>query len=411
MSSGEVAQKACLLEGLTQLLAVTPGEFAVVLHSDPDCANLVWRDFRAVDPTRFTCTNLTEPEVLAGTSAGVLEEAIREAASSRDRSCVIVIGSCVSSMLADDVERIAASVASDLPIPVVPIDAHAFRLHGQARILDLYSWLMWRMGERGSRARERGVNLLGFEDDGGESARLLGRMGVDVAAAPAVGDAPEAWGALADGALNVTTDERLFARLIGQMREQRGVSNVQVAPPFGLGPSSAFYETIVERFHLGDEARRAVHDAAAPAAAALEKARRRLAGTRLGFHVAGRKDFSLPVVVREGLSTVDMLLEMGFEVHLLFQGAVEGRARERVDAMLARAGVDLPVTGLPDRVSLGRAVRELGLDAVHCSASLREEVARAGVVLIPLGVLRPGFGGLAASVERLLSSLPAGGRT
>ena len=73
----EIAQKGCLLEGVTHLISITPADLAVLLHSDPDCANLVLSDSRAVDPTRFFCTNIEERDVIGGTSSARLEEAIR----------------------------------------------------------------------------------------------------------------------------------------------------------------------------------------------------------------------------------------------------------------------------------------------------------------------------------------------
>ncbi len=403
----EVAQKACLLEGLTHLLAVTPGDFAVILHSDPDCANLVWRDFRAVDPTRFFCTNLTEGDVLSGTSGRVLAEAIREVGAGASPATIVVIGSCVASMVSDDIAGIAAAEARRVKAGIVAVPCEAFRLHGQASILDLFSSIMWGMARSGKKTRKspRSVSLLGYPPDGGEAARLVASYGGRVVASPATGDPPEAWSRLAAASLNVVSDSRLFSRLLADMERHLGTPWVELEPPLGLASTRAFHSGIAERLGLSARARPAIRKAAAPASRAVGAARRALAGKRMGYHVAGRKDFSLHVVVREGLSGVGMLRELGMDVHLLFQGSAEGRSGDRIRAMLEGYGLDVRFTPLPDRPSLGRAIRDLGLDAVYCSDSLREEVAAAGVPLVPLGSLEPGFEGAARTAARIRAIL------
>lgn len=400
-SRDEVAQKACLLEGLTQLLAVTPGDFAVVLHSDPDCANLVWRDFRAVDPTRFFCTNLTENEVISGSTRPVLEEAIRHVAARGRASTIFVIGSCVSSLLAEDIRDVTDQLSGEVSPGLVGVHTEAFRLYGQAHILDRYTHAMWSMARGTGRRGERSVNLLGFPP-----ARLwadpLARMGVTVNAAPTVGDPPGVWGSLGTAAVNVTTDRRLFSRIADEMESDLGIPCVEVAPPYGVQATRTVHEVVARQLGLGPEVMKSVADASAPADVALQEASSLLRGTRLGYHLAGRKDFSLDVVVREGLSVVGMFMELGMDVHLLMQGSTEGRAGERVQRMLAGYGLDLPLRSVPDRVSVTRAIEELRLDAIHCSASLHEEVSRAGVPLIPLGSMQPGFQGLVHNAARLM---------
>jgi hypothetical protein len=88
-------------------------------------------------------------------------------------------------------------------------------------------------------------------------------------------------------------------------------------------------------------------------------------------------------------------------VELLFQGAVEEAQQRRIEAVLAHHRLELPYRCLPDRLSLTRALRHGGFAAVYCSDSLREEVGSAGVPLVPVGSLRPGFAGSVAGCARL----------
>jgi nitrogenase molybdenum-iron protein alpha/beta subunit len=234
-------------------------------------------------------------------------------------------------------------------------------------------------------------------------------MGLTLNAAPEIGDPPERWGALGSGQLNVVSDERIFARVLADMRQRLGIPHIEVAPPVGLRSTEAFWAALASGFALGDHASDVVGRHSADALEARDRARKALGGSRLGYHVAGRKDFSLPVVVREGLMYVDLFSDLGFEVVLLFQGSPEDDARQRVSGMLESRGIDVPFHFLRDRGAVTRAISEHRLDVIHCSDSLREEVARAGVPLIPIGSMRPGFEGLVHNVDTLLSLAGLGG--
>lgn len=401
----EIAQKACLLEGITQLLSITPGDFAVILHSDPDCANLVIRDFRAQDPTRFYCTNLEERHVVGGTSRGRLERALVEVTRERSPRAVFVVGSCVSSMLADDIGAICDAAGAGLDTRLVPIESEALRLYGQAEILDLVTGLMVELSDTGSRRRDDAVNLLGYPGGDKEARRVLGSVGIEVNAAPWFGSPAREWASLDAAALNVISDARLFGRLASIMRERHGIPSLEVEPPFGLAATEAFYSRVAERFGREGEIGEVLREPGQRARDAIASGRSGLEGLVLAYHVGGRKAFELDTVVREGLGLVTAFREMGFAVELLFQGAVEREARERIQGVLEGYGLDVPFHPVEDRVSVTARIRERGHDAIYCSDSLREEVAATGAGLIPIGTMKPGFDGVVENVRRLRALL------
>jgi len=397
----EIAQKGCLLEGVTHLVSITPADLAVILHSDPDCANLVLSDARAADPTRFFCTNLEERDVLAGTSSKRLEEAIRWVADTTAPPAIIVVGSCASSMLADDIDAICERVGHEISPRLVPMPSQAFRLYGQAEILDRMTGLMAGAASPGSPRSEPSVNLLGYPGDGGEAREVLSTMGIAVNASPWFGPGAGSWEELGNAALNVVSDVRLFQRLVDSM----DIPFIEAPPPFGLAAAERFHAGIAS--HFGREA--SLPQSRDRAAAALEKARSALEGKRLACHIGGRKDFALETVVREGLFVVEPLREMGLVVELLFQGAVERQARERIASSLEAFGVDAPFHPVKDRVSLTSVLTSNGYDAVHCSDSLREEVRAASIPHISLGSMKPGFRGVVENVDLVLGALSGGG--
>jgi len=395
----ELAQKCCLLEGFTQFLSFMPGNFAVVLHSEPDCANLVHRDSRAVDPSRFLCTNMSEADAIAGRGRARLVAAIREAASLGAHT-IFVLGGCVASLVADEVEEIAGAARVPGCVRVVALNAPAFRMYGQAEIIGLFTGLLAAGAPRAAR-RRNSVNLVGFPDDGGEAAALLGRAGIRINSWPGPASAIEEWSRIPAAALTVVPELRVFGRMAAVLSEQHNVDVIEVAPPVGVGPTAAFHRAVAGRFGRAaaiEKAQKKGMDSAREAVAAFRRAHR---GRRLAYHVGGRKDFSFDTVTWEGLAWVPLFLELGFELVLFFQGAVEESARRRVAGMLADCGIDLPFRLLRDRISLAAALRDEGIRAVYCSDTFREEVAAAGAALIPAGSLRPGFAGAAAAAAGL----------
>lgn len=395
----ELAQKCCLLEGFTQFLSFMPGDFAVVLHSEPDCANLVYRDSRVADPSRFLCTNLSEADAIAGLGRERLLGAIREGASLRART-IFVLGGCVASLIGDDVEEIGRAAGLGAGVRVVALNAPAFRMFGQAEIIDVFTGLL--AGGAPSVARQHdSVNLVGFPDDGGETSTFLRRAGVRVNSWPGPGTAIEEWLRLPAGALTVVPELRVFGRLAAVLRDQHGGGVIEVPPPVGVGATAAFHRAIGGRFGKAALIEKVLKRGMAVADRAVTEFRHVNRGRRLAYHVGGRKDFSFDTVTWEGLAWVPMFRELGFEMVLFFQGAVEERARRRVAGMLASYGIDLPFRMLRDRISLTAALRDEGLSAVYCSDSFREEARAAGAALIPAGSLRPGFSGAVAAAAGL----------
>ena len=397
----DLSQPCCAIEGMTRLLSFVAGNFVVVLHSEPDCANLVLRDGRAVDPGRFFCSNLSEADAIAGRSRARLVTAVREAVARRRPAAVFVVGGCVAGVLADDVETLAGSI--DLPrgVRLVALDGGAFTLHGQAAMVDRFTGVMAEAAPRRARRAAHAVNLVGFAPDDGEAETMLRRAGIAIHAWPQLASAQEVWDELPGAALTVVSDMALFTRLAGILETKHRVPSIELAPPYGIGATERLYGGIAAHFGRTARMRAAWGRERGAARRAVAAFRRRHAGRKLAFHVGSRKDFELETLVRSGLAFVLLLVELGFAVEPMFQGAVEEAQRRRIDALLAHHGLVLPYRCLPDRLSLAGALREGRFAAAYCSDSLREEAGAAGVPIVAIGSLRPGFAGAVASCALL----------
>lgn len=432
----DLSQPGCLIEGMTQLLSFAAGDFAVVLHSEADCANLVLRDSRAVDPRRFLCTHLTEEEAVAGRGRHKLVRAVSEARRRcGPKGTVFVLGGCVASMMGEDLEAAARSGAG--PGRLVVLSGAAFGQVGQAELIDRFCELLMRenLPARWRPARERWVALLGYPDDGGECQRLLGGSGIELCRLAPASDFSR-WECLRARPLLLLPDRELLPRTAAAWQE-RHLALLEAPLPLGLSRSLEFYQALyaglggvsrAERTPWRDRprwlvpprgrSRKAVCQPEAPMVHAETLARLRKTAAsavrrfwrggrrRLAFHVGSRKDFEVLTVAYGGLAALPLFLELGFEVALFFQGAVERERQDKIRRMLARFGLRRPFACLPDRLSLSRALRAGGFDAVFCDESLREEVAAAKTPMITRDALRFGLGGVAPTcreIERIMS--------
>ncbi|MBI5490965.1 MAG: hypothetical protein HY905_26775 [Deltaproteobacteria bacterium] len=402
------AQRCCLLEGMTRLLSFAPGDFAVVLHSEPDCANLVLRDGRVVDAGRFFCSNLSEADAIGGRSRARLAAAVREAVERRRPSAVFVVGGCVAGLVADDAGDVVASLRLPRGVRVVALDGGAFTLHGQAEVVDRFTGVLAEAAPRRARKVARSVGLVGFPPDGGEATGILGRAGIAVRAWPQLDSPQVRWNALSGASAIVISDGRLFGRLAGILASRHGVPVIELPPPVGAEGSARWYAGLAAHLGPGAAMRRAFRRERAAAGRAVAAFRRRFAGRKLAYHVGGRKDFELWTLVRDGLAFVPALRELGLRVELLFQGAVEEAQRRRIEALLAHHDLDLPYRCLPDRVSLAGELQGGRFDAVYCCDSLREEAGAAGVPIVAAGSLRTGFAGAEANAAVLAALLERG---
>jgi nitrogenase molybdenum-iron protein alpha/beta subunit len=303
----------------------------------------------------------------------------------------------VAGLIGDDTAEIVASLRLPSRVRVVAIDGGAFAMHGQAAIVDRFTGILLDAAPLRARKTPRAVGLVGFPPDDGEAKRLLARAGLALRAWPQLDSAQAEWNALAGVSLAVVSDARLFGRLGRILGERHRVPVVELVPPLGAAATERWLGGIAAGFGLERRMAAACSAERSVARRAVAAFRRRHGGKRLAVHVGGRKDFALPTLVRGGLSAVPAFAELGLRVELLFQGAVEEAQQRRIETLLAHHGLDVPYRCLPDRLSLTRALRAGRFAAVYCSDSLHEEVGAAGVPLVPVGSLRPGFAGCVAN--------------
>src|SRR5262249_32727860 len=150
---------------------------AVLIHSDRDCSNVLPKTggfLRTDDGDRFFCTNMKEDELVTGQGNAKLRRAIELVHAARHPDLIIVLSTCPTVMIGDNVKNVARKAGKDLKINIVAESTNGLRPKSPAEVVDdLYSILC-----RGALPpppeldRTRRINLVGIELNPQERAEV-----------------------------------------------------------------------------------------------------------------------------------------------------------------------------------------------------------------------------------------------
>lgn len=406
-------QVVCTLEGMATLLQTTPGDFVVVIHGDADCANVLMHGMDHPGAERFFCTQITPDEAAAGRTLPVLRDCLDALCEELAPEVVFVLGTCLSALVGDDVEPVIRAAAAQHGVRVVDLAGAGMRFIPQSAVVDRFARLMAGAAPAAPKAtlEPQAVNLVGF-DPGSEVCQQLARLGVTVNAVLDLGASVTEWQRLTTARWNLVLDEALYRGFLSDCAE-RGVAPLEVAYPVGAAGTDAFFDQVLSAVCPGVDDGDVLAGPREAAYRAVERGRESTRGVRLGYNLGSKKDLNPRTLAREGLTEVCAFEELDFELLLLVQGDDRPARLAAVRETLTALGCEAPLAVFSDTVYYAGLCQEQRVGLTYASDHLRELVEAAGVRFLDHGVLRPGYGGVAGNVQRILAALdPAalGGR-
>ncbi len=439
--------------GLGTLLLETQGSFAVVVHGDADCINPFLKVFPhrlapdvgrvQLASDRFYSTGMAENEVISGGGRERLLACIRSAVAQQTPEIVFVLGTCLSEMIGEDIERVCALAQAECGVPVVPLRTGGLRLKTQPELLDRFGTLLASREETRAAASEDavtsavpstatsaaertlpgsatdglsgGVVLLGYPGlrpwERDEVARMLETAGGRLAAELPARSSLTAWSNLTAAGLVAVADPAFWPELLSLL-ERRKVPWLELAPPMGIEASQRFYSRLLEHCPDGNAARGALEREVAAAKERLESlgkiGARPLKGLRVAYCIGSIKNYVAGQLAREGLGELPVFFELGCEVEVLIQEREDSAARERVQKNFDLLGVQLPFRNFNDPGVLGRELTAGGYQLAYCQDHLSGQVRQVGIAHVRFGALRPGFVGMEHNARTLQAALSTG---
>ena len=296
---------SCSMPGVWRALSFVRGAL-VVFHSPRPCAHIAHgmdvSSFHRLtaagtsvrlSPVPLLTSGLGESEAVFGGEER-LRECVRFAAEKYHPQAVFIANSCVSGVIGDDTQAIAAEMEEELELPVMAVSAHGF-LDGEyyAGYLDAARALVDRFMQPAER-KEGTVVLLG--DCGGmhgeyvkELRRLLSLLGLRVTgqfpsylALDELQAVPEAELVILLGRRMDDEKQAQLAALAAHIRERLGTPYLADVYAVGAEETARWLRRVAEEDSL---------------AAAVEKARNELAGRRCALAIGRDLTWFQPEII------------------------------------------------------------------------------------------------------------------
>ena len=311
---------SCSMPGVWRALSFVRGAL-VVFHSPRPCAHIAHgmdvSSFHRLtaagtsvrlSPVPLLTSGLSENEAVFGGEER-LRECIRFAEQKYHPQAVFIANSCVSGVIGDDTQAIAAEMEEELGLPVTAVSAHGF-LDGEyyAGYLDAARALVDRFMQPAER-KEGTVVLLG--DCGGmhgeyvkELRRLLSLLGLRVTgqfpsylALDELQAVPEAELVILLGRRMDDEKQAQLAALAAHIRERLGTPYLADVYAVGAEETARWLRRVGQLCHCEEAAERAIVAEEASFVAAVEKARNDLAGRRCALAIGRDLTWFQPEIV------------------------------------------------------------------------------------------------------------------
>lgn len=448
---GATGQPCCTLSGISTGLINLPGNFAVVIHGENECASCFYHFGPSAH--QFFCTGLTEEHFVTGNTAGPLKDCLKMVASQLNPEAIFILGACPVEVIGDRFENAVAEVQEQFSrIPMISLHTSGLKTGNQSQMLDwMFSTLaslpvktpihpQWRnqMGEMGIRlmnawseqdpygleaARDaaartpalplldasRCFNLLGLprlRSSGmlSEMDRILQQVGLHK-----VGNYPsdcslDDWQAITFASATFILDRSLYPRLINVL-EDAGQDCIEVPLPVGVEQTLAFYRAIGKAFDLEEAIMEAVQPMAEEARKKVNAFKAQYGGKRLAFGMRMNNNYASDQLAHQGLGDYHHMLELGFNPTLLVQGPPE--KKERFKRMFETRGIQHDFHMFSEPWTISEHIDGDRYDLAYLADHCRAEARKAGVPLLVNRGLVPFFEGIDYNlrhVEQILLS-------
>ena len=261
-----------------------------------------------LSPVPLLTSGLSEKEAVFGGEER-LRECIRFAAQKYHPQAVFIANSCVSGVIGDDTQAIAAEMEEELGLPVTAVSAHGF-LDGEyyAGYLDAARALVDRFMQP---AEQKNGTVVLLGDCGGmhgeyvkELRRLLSLLGLRVTgqfpsylALDELQAVPEAELVILLGRRMDDEKQAQLAALAAHIRERLGTPYLADVYAVGAEETARWLRRVGQICHREEAAERAIVAEEASFAAAVEKARNDLAGRRCALAIGRDLTWFQPEII------------------------------------------------------------------------------------------------------------------
>lgn len=409
-----LAQECCSYQASTELLAQLRGEIVVLVHSDRDCSNVISKRrgrVHAEGEYKFLCTNLREDEMVTGQGNSRLRAAIELVHEQLRPKLILVLSTCPTVMIGDNIKNVARKAGRDLGVSVVPMITHGLKPKSPAEVVDDVYCALTAPSVPAEGDRSRRINLVGMTlrpDERAEMTRIFAAMGVEVGVVLDERAALDDFLAIGQAGWNVHPGPNMLLAFDKACAERQGIEPIEVPLPYGVGASIAFYHRVAAALGIADDVRDAALAAPAARAEAAIAAFRAANAERplqLAYNIGSVRSFDLRRIALEELGELPLFHELGFAARLFIQGSQDEANWDRVARVLGELGVQERFVLFPDPGTLVHFVQPGAFDLWYGARFLRDQLVQVQLPLLPHHEFGLGLEAVAANVARVETAL------
>ncbi len=406
-----LAQECCSYQASTELLSQLRGDVVVLIHSDRDCSNVVSKRRARVhegNRHKFLCTNLREDEMVTGQGNRRLREAIELVHAELRPRLLLVLSTCPTVMIGDNVKNVARKASRDLGLDVVPMLTHGLKPKSPAEVVDdLYQALT-----RSSRRTiaddahwKRRVNLVGMAlrpDERAEIESVFAAMGLEIGVVLDERAHLDDFLAVADAGWNAHPGPNLLIEFDKACAEAHGMAAIEAPLPYGRAATLSFYQAVATATGVSSQTcAAAVADLDRQAAAAISSFDARQAGRprRVAYNIGSVRSFDLRRIAHEELGELAFFRELGFDARLLIQGNQAEDNWDRTAQVLGALGVSERFVLFPDPGALAHYLQPGAFDLWFGAGFLRDQLVQVQLPLLLHHRLGLGLGAVGSNVR------------
>ncbi len=408
-----LAQEACSYQGATEVLSRLRGRFAVVIHSDRDCSNVLPKTGGRVQSElayKFVCTNMREDELVTGQGNAKLRRAIEVVHASLQPDLILVLSTCPTVMIGDNVVNVARKAARDLGIRVEAESTHGLKPRSPAEILDTVYTLLARASQPTLADRQRRVNLVGLSVQPDEREELdagFAALGLTLNTVLNERAGLDDFLRAADAGWLIHPGPDMLVGLRKVALDQWQQASIEVPLPVGLAATDRFWQAIASATERPSSAVLALPGRQA-AVDAIAGFRARWAGKplRAAYNVGSVRSFDLRRIAQEELGELTLFDDLGFTSAIFVQGPQDEANWQRVARVLNDLQVDRPFCIFPATSSLRQMISRKNYELFYGAGFLRDQLSQRGIPLLQHGDIRLGWQQVPrvlATIERALS--------
>lgn len=391
--------RACGMMGALDALSGFASNLLIFVHGDRGCMTSTFSE-------HIFISNMGDVEIISG-GEKLLKSTIDEVLASQNSrpDALVIISTCLSEMIGDDIVSIADDVEEKHRVPVIPL-----KLNGMTPLLpyEIASQINDNFGQKFVVREETDSNrlgLIGYPDSSDAFYNEIQKVlkDTDFHVSPI-------WpnkGLNALKSINKShcifySDRAIFSGLIKHISATINAKICEFPTPYALSAIIEFYNKIAE--NVGDEhlIKNGIDAEIDELQNTIEKFKREHGGKRIAVSFGNnRKGTSIESIVHLGIGYVPVLIELGLTPVMIALSEKSNEKEEQVGRLIEQLGGNY-------RCYFHRTPQELSaiLLASHFDLAINESCQKrfiddAGVSYLHLGKFQPGLSGLKNTISLL----------